>query len=110
VILCERGVRTFCDHARFTLDLSIVPALERVSDLPIIVDPSHASGDRALVPPLARAALAVGADGVLIEVHPEPAAAWCDGPQSLDPAELAALVADLRAMAPLVAKAREAVS
>lgn len=83
IILCERGIRTFCDHTRNTLDLSVVPYLKIHSDLPIIVDPSHATGDRALVIPLARAALAVGCDGLMLEVHPQPDQALCDGPQSL---------------------------
>lgn len=83
VILCERGIRTFADHARNTLDISVVPAIRRVSHLPIIIDPSHASGHNYMVEPLARAGVAVGADGLIIEVHPCPQEALCDGAQAL---------------------------
>jgi 3-deoxy-7-phosphoheptulonate synthase len=83
VILCERGIRTFADHARNTLDISIVPAIRRLSHLPIIIDPSHASGHNYMVEPLARAGIAVGADGLIIEVHPCPEEALCDGAQAL---------------------------
>ncbi|MDP9134425.1 MAG: 3-deoxy-7-phosphoheptulonate synthase [Actinomycetota bacterium] len=83
VILCERGIRTFETATRFTLDLSAVPWLKLHTHLPVIVDPSHATGDRRLVEPLARAAAAVGADGIIVEVHPEPDEAICDGPQQL---------------------------
>jgi 3-deoxy-7-phosphoheptulonate synthase len=83
VILCERGIRTFETATRFTLDLSAVPWLKLHTHLPVIVDPSHASGDRRLVEPLARAAAAVGADGIIVEVHDDPEAALCDGPQAL---------------------------
>jgi 3-deoxy-7-phosphoheptulonate synthase len=96
VILCERGIRTFETATRFTLDLSAVPWLKLHTHLPVIVDPSHASGDRRLVEPLARAAAAVGADGIIVEVHQDPAAALCDGPQALygrDFAEFAKRVA-----------------
>jgi len=84
VILCERGIRTFETATRNTLDLSIVPVLRRETHLPVIVDPSHAAGDRELVVPLAVAAAAVGADGLMVEVHPDPDDAWSDGGQSLD--------------------------
>ncbi len=83
VILCERGIRTFADHSRFTLDISAVPALRELTHLPVVVDPSHAAGRRSLVPPLALASLAVGADGIMVEVHPRPEEALSDGPQSL---------------------------
>ncbi|MBK9215873.1 MAG: 3-deoxy-7-phosphoheptulonate synthase [Chloracidobacterium sp.] len=83
VVLCERGVRTFAGHARNTLDLSIVPAVKRVSHLPIIVDPSHGTGHNYLVAPMARAAVAAGSDGLIIEVHPHPEKALCDGAQAL---------------------------
>jgi len=83
VILCERGIRTFETATRFTLDLGAVPWLKLHSHLPVIVDPSHASGDRRLVEPLARAAAAVGADGIIVEVHEDPEVALCDGPQAL---------------------------
>ncbi len=84
VILCERGVRTFSDHSRNTLDLSVVPAIKKLSHLPILVDPSHGTGKREYVPPMALASLAAGADGLLIEVHPDPDHAQSDGAQSLD--------------------------
>ena len=83
VILCERGIRTFADHARNTMDLSIIPAVHRLTHLPIIVDPSHGTGHNYMVTPLARAGVAVGADGLIIEVHPRPAEALCDGAQAL---------------------------
>lgn len=84
IILCERGIRTFEKATRSTLDLSMVPIVKKLSHLPVIVDPSHATGKSELVSPMALAALAAGADGVMIEVHPNPEEAWCDGPQSLD--------------------------
>jgi 3-deoxy-7-phosphoheptulonate synthase len=83
VILCERGIRTFETATRFTLDLGAVPYLKLHTHLPVIVDPSHASGDRRLVEPLSRAAAAVGADGIIVEVAEDPEAALCDGPQQL---------------------------
>ena len=83
VILCERGVRTFADHTRNTLDLSVVPAVHRLSHLPILVDPSHGTGVRSKVTPLSRASVAVGADGLIVEVHNEPDRALSDGKQSL---------------------------
>ena len=85
VILCERGIRTFETATRNTLDLSAVPVLKQKSHLPIIIDPSHATGKRDLVEPLAKAAIAVGADGLMIEVHNNPAKALCDGKQSIKP-------------------------
>src|SRR5437764_12620791 len=102
VILCERGVRTFADHTRNTLDLSIVPAVHRLSHLPIVVDPSHGTGKRNKVTPMSRAAVAVGADGVIIEVHHDPDRALSDGYQSLFPAQFADLVEQLRQIAPVV--------
>ncbi|HSH71091.1 MAG TPA: 3-deoxy-7-phosphoheptulonate synthase [Deferrisomatales bacterium] len=95
VILCERGIRTFEQALRNTLDLGVVPYLRQLTHLPVIVDPSHAVGKRALVAPMAKAALVVGAAGVMIEVHPEPSAALCDGPQSLDAAGFGALMDEL---------------
>ena len=83
VVLCERGIRTFETAYRFTLDLAAVPALKALSHLPVLVDPSHAAGRRDLVEPLALAAVAAGADGIVVEIHPDPDAAICDGPQSL---------------------------
>ncbi len=86
VILCERGIRTYETYTRNTLDLSAVPQLQELSHLPVVVDPSHATGVRTLVPPMAAAAVAAGADGLMIEVHNDPAHAMCDGAQSLTPA------------------------
>ncbi len=99
VILCERGVRTFSDHSRNTLDLSVVPPCKAVSHLPILVDPSHGTGKRAYVPPMAMAALAAGADGLLIEIHPEPDRAMSDGAQSLDFGGFAKLIERLKLIA-----------
>jgi 3-deoxy-7-phosphoheptulonate synthase len=96
VILCERGIRTFEPSTRNTLDLSAVPLLKQRTHLPIIVDPSHAAGLRELVAPLARAAVAVGADGLMIETHNDPARALCDGAQSLDLIEFSSLMEDLK--------------
>jgi 3-deoxy-7-phosphoheptulonate synthase len=100
VMLCERGVRTFADHARNTLDLSVIPPAKALSHLPILVDPSHGTGKRAHVPPMALAGLAVGADGLLIEIHPEPDRAMSDGAQSLDFAGMEKLLDRLRSLAP----------
>jgi 3-deoxy-7-phosphoheptulonate synthase len=105
VILCERGIRTFEPALRNTLDLGSVALIKRLSHLPIIVDPSHATGDYRLVAPLARAALAVGADGLLVEVHDQPERARCDGAQSIRPDRFTELVASLRTLA--VALGRE---
>jgi len=102
VILCERGIRTFSDHSRFTLDLAIVPELKRLSHLPVIVDPSHAAGRRDLVIPLARAAIASGADGVMVEVHPDPSRALSDAAQALTFEMFDELMDELRLMAPAV--------
>jgi 3-deoxy-7-phosphoheptulonate synthase len=96
VILCERGVRTFADHTRNTLDLSIVPAVQRLSHLPILVDPSHGTGKRHKVIPLARAGVAVGADGIIVEVHAHPERALSDGAQSLLPAMFLQMVTEVR--------------
>jgi 3-deoxy-7-phosphoheptulonate synthase len=87
VILCERGIRTFATHARNTMDLSVVPAVQRLSHLPIIVDPSHGTGRNYMVNPMARAGVAVGADGLIIEVHSNPEKALCDGAQALTPVQ-----------------------
>ena len=102
VILCERGVRTFADHARNTLDLSIVPALKRLSHLPILVDPSHGTGRRDSVLPMARAAVAVGADGVMVEVHNHPETALSDGPQSIYPGQFRDMMGEIEQIAPVV--------
>ncbi len=96
VILCERGIRTFADYTRNTLDLSAVPMLQELSHLPVIVDPSHATGIARLVPPMALAAVAAGADGVMVEVHNDPLNALCDGAQSLRPEEFESLARKLR--------------
>ena len=104
VILCERGVRTFADHTRNTLDLSIVPAVQRLSHLPIIVDPSHGTGKRNKVTPLARAAVAVGASGLIIEVHCDPERALSDGMQSLYPDQFATLMKEARQIAAVLGK------
>ena len=95
IILCERGIRSFSDQARFTLDISAIPILKRETSLPVFIDPSHSSGDRDLVPALSRAAVAAGADGLLIEVHHKPEEALCDGPQSLTPDQFYRLMKDL---------------
>jgi 3-deoxy-7-phosphoheptulonate synthase len=99
VILCERGVRTFSDHSRNTLDLSVIPPAKALSHLPILVDPSHGTGRRDYVPPMALAALAAGADGLVIEVHPDPDHALSDGAQSLDFPRFEQLLAQLKALA-----------
>jgi len=98
VILCERGIRTFATHARNTMDLSVVPAVQRVSHLPIIVDPSHAAGHNYMVTPLSRAGVAIGADGLIIEVHPRPEEALCDGAQALTPGQYRELVDQVRSL------------
>lgn len=104
VILCERGIRTFEDFTRNTLDLSAVPALKSLTHLPVIVDPSHGTGKWDLVPPMALAAVAAGADGIMVEVHPKPADALSDGPQALVPKRFERLMADLAALAPVVGR------
>jgi 3-deoxy-7-phosphoheptulonate synthase len=104
VILCERGVRTFADHTRNTLDLSVVPAVQRLSHLPIVVDPSHGTGRRNKVLPLSRAAIAVGADGILVEVHHDPSKALSDGPQSILPDEFDQLMRESRAIAAVLGR------
>lgn len=104
VILCERGVRTFSDHSRNTLDLSVIPPVKAMSHLPIVVDPSHGTGKRAYVPAMARAALAAGADGLMLEIHPNPEHAMSDGAQSLDFPSMQALMSDLRALAKVIGR------
>jgi 3-deoxy-7-phosphoheptulonate synthase len=96
VILCERGIRTFETATRNTLDLAAVPVLNELSHLPVVVDPSHGTGRRSLILPVSKAAVAVGADGLIIEVHPRPQEAWSDGPQSLMPNEFAEVMSELR--------------
>lgn len=102
VILCERGIRTFETATRNTLDLSAIPLIKRLSHLPLIVDPSHATGDWQLVAPLSKAAIAVGADGLLVEVHSNPVQALCDGPQSLNPKKFTQMMQELQAVAAAV--------
>ena len=102
VVLCERGVRTFADHTRNTLDLSVVPAVQRLSHLPILVDPSHGTGKRNKVTPLSRAAVAVGADGLIVEVHNDPDRALSDGAQSIYPDQFDELMKQVRMIAPVV--------
>ncbi|MFQ5415303.1 MAG: hypothetical protein ACE5E6_12675, partial [Phycisphaerae bacterium] len=104
VILCERGIRTFADEVRFTLDLSAVPVLQERSHLPVFIDPSHAAGKRDLVPPLALAGIAAGAHGAIVEVHSCPDRALCDGPQAVLPANFAALMRQMRAIADVVGR------
>lgn len=102
VILCERGIRTFETYLRNTLDLSAVPVAKHLSHLPVIVDPSHATGKWQFVKPLSMAAVAAGADGLIIEVHPNPSQALCDGPQSLTPENFGVLMKDIRKMAEMM--------
>jgi 3-deoxy-7-phosphoheptulonate synthase len=104
VVLCERGVRTFVDHTRNTLDLSVIPAVQRLSHLPIIADPSHGTGKREKVTPLARAAVAVGADGLIVEVHHDPDRALSDGMQSLYPDQFDALMQQVKQIAAVLGR------
>ncbi len=104
VILCERGIRTFETSTRYTLDITAVPVVHKLSMLPIIVDASHPTGQRDLVPPVCRAAVAIGADGLMVEVHPDPRKALCDGPQSLDLAGLRILMSELDPVARAVGR------
>ena len=99
VILCERGIRTFETYTRNTLDLSAVPAIKKLSHLPVVVDPSHATGKWWMVEPLAKAAIAVGADGLILEVHNDPQKALCDGQQSIKPEVFAKLMKELQVIA-----------
>jgi 3-deoxy-7-phosphoheptulonate synthase len=104
VMLCERGIRTFEDHTRFTLPLASVPYLQQHTHLPIVVDPSHGTGKASLVAALARAAVAVGADGLIVEVHPNPEKAFSDGYQSLTPAAFRQMLVECRAVARAVGR------
>ena len=108
VILCERGIRTFERYTRNTLDISAIPVIKRMTHLPVIVDPSHACGHREYVADLARASVAVGADGIIVEVHPEPDKALCDGQESLLPKEFAALMKDVGKLADALGKKLQA--
>lgn len=104
VIMCERGIRTFENYTRNTLDLSAVPVLKQLSHLPVIVDPSHATGRWQFVQPMARGAVAVGAHGLMIEVHPRPSEAVCDGPQAVTPKRFSAIMEELGALASVLGK------
>ena len=104
VMLCERGIRTFENYTRNTMDISAIPIIKKLSHLPIIADPSHGTGLRDKVIPMARAAVAAGADGVMVEVHHEPEAALSDGPQSIYPEQFAELMAQLRIIAPAIGR------
>ncbi len=104
VVLCERGIRGFNSHTRYTLDLSAIPVLKRMTHLPVVVDPSHGTGNWRYVAPMARAALAAGADGLLVEVHPDPANALSDGPQSLSLENFALLMESMRTVASAVGR------
>jgi 3-deoxy-7-phosphoheptulonate synthase len=105
IVLCERGIRTFAQHTRNTLDLSAVPAVRRISHLPVIVDPSHGTGKNYMVTPLARAGVAVGSDGLIIEVHAQPDHALCDGAQALTLEQYQQLVNEVRAIHEVIAPA-----
>src|SRR6266436_147245 len=104
VIVCERGIRTFETYTRNTMDISAIPIVKKLSHLPIVGDPSHGTGRRDKVAPMARAAVAAGADGLLIEVHNDPDHALSDGAQSLDPAQFAQLMGELRIIAPAIGR------
>ena len=104
VILCERGIRTFENYTRNTMDISAIPVVKKLSHLPIVADPSHGTGRRDKVAPMARAALAAGADGLLMEVHPDPDRALSDGAQSLKPEQFEELMTQLRMIAPAVGR------
>jgi 3-deoxy-7-phosphoheptulonate synthase len=104
IIFCERGIRTFETAYRNVLDVTSIPVLKRETHLPVIVDPSHAGGKAWMVPALSCAAVAAGADGLLIEVHPNPCEAWCDADQALTPAEFATLMTQLRAIARVIGR------
>ena len=104
VILCERGIRAFEDQTRFTLDLAAVPVIKKLSHLPVVVDPSHSTGSWELVGSMAKAAVAGGADGLMIEVHPNPESALCDGPQSLLPEKFSTLMKQLKKVAQAVGR------
>ena len=104
VILCERGIRTFETATRNTFDISAIPVVQKLSHLPVVADPSHGAGRRDMVPQLARAAVAAGADGLLIEVHADPDHAWSDGAQSMYPDQFDRLMAELRIIAPAIGR------
>jgi 3-deoxy-7-phosphoheptulonate synthase len=105
IVLCERGIRTFTQHTRNTLDLAAIPAVRRISHLPVVVDPSHGTGKNYMVTPLARAGVAVGADGLIVEVHDQPDRALSDGAQALTLAQYEQLVNEVRAIHEVIAPA-----
>lgn len=105
VVLCERGIRTFAQHTRNTLDLAAIPAVRRISHLPVIVDPSHGTGKNFMVTPLARAGVAVGADGLIVEVHDQPDQALSDGAQALTLQQYEQLVSEVRAIHEVISPA-----
>ncbi|MCB9800072.1 MAG: 3-deoxy-7-phosphoheptulonate synthase [Candidatus Omnitrophica bacterium] len=104
VMLCERGIRTFETATRNTLDINAIPVIKKETHLPVLIDPSHATGVREYVAPIARAAIAAGADGIMLEVHPNPEEAWSDGPQSLRPEQFDQVMKELKAIAPVVGR------
>ena len=104
IIFCERGVRSFETYYRNMLDVTAIPVLKRETHLPVIIDPSHAGGKAWMVPALSRAAIAAGADGLLVEMHPVPAEAWCDADQALTPQELMTLMGELRGIAQVIGR------
>jgi 3-deoxy-7-phosphoheptulonate synthase len=104
VILCERGIRTFCSYTRNTLDLNVVPTIKKETHLPIVVDPSHGTGKRNLVEPMSRASIACGADGLIVEVHNKPEEAYSDGDQSLLPPQFDGLMQSLKGIAEAVGR------
>ena len=104
VILCERGIRTFETAYRNVMDVTCIPVLKKETHLPVIVDPSHAGGKAWMVPALARAAIAAGADGLLVETHPNPCEAWCDADQALDPGEFRSLMSSLQGIAQVIGR------
>ncbi len=104
VILCERGIRTFTDHCRFTLDLTVIPVLKRQTHLPVTVDPSHATGRRDMVLPMARAAVAAGADAIMVEVHHHPDKSLSDGPQTLELEQFAQLMREIEVISQVIGR------
>jgi 3-deoxy-7-phosphoheptulonate synthase len=104
IVLCERGIRTFEKATRNTLDISAVPVAHDLAHLPVVVDPSHSGGRRDLVVPLSRAAMAIGADGIIVDVHPHPETALCDGPQALVDSDLRELASAVRALPPMLGR------
>lgn len=104
VVLCERGIRTFETATRNTIDINAIPAVKMESHLPIVIDPSHGTGKRDFVAPIARAGVAAGCDGVMLEVHPNPEKAWSDGPQSITPVQCDAILKELRLVAQAVGR------